>query len=123
MHAGRVGLHHRGGTVYIHHQTGQEVALAMHQAVCRSGVGGQPEGAAHGSCLLKTCAEECAVDTLVGIEGEHTHGDAAYLEMAQTYQTAIGGGNGHKVALLYTVAVLRHASEGAREHPGVEAVE
>ena len=54
---------------------------------------------------------------------EFDDGDTSYLEMTKAYNTAVGSGNSHKVALLYLITLLRHTGKSAGENPRVEAVE
>ena len=119
VHAGGVGLHHGSVAVDVHHQTGQEVALTVHQAKGGVILAAQAQGSAQGPRLQQRLVVEVGVDYAVA-EREDAHGDGADLEVAHAHDATIGREHAHHLSFLH---IGGHGGEGAGEHPRVEALQ
>ena len=82
MHAHAMSLHHGRLAIDIDDQSGQMVALAMHQPVSVvAGIVGNADGLPHGECRLETGMPEGIIDGDI-TEREYTHRDRPHLEMS-----------------------------------------
>ena len=119
VHAGRVGLKDGGRTIDVHHQAGEEIALAVHEPECVVVVAAQAQGAAHPPSVTETRGVESGVDAAVG-EIEDADGDGADLPVSDADDAAVGGLDTHQVALLQP---LGNGCQRAGEDPGMETVQ
>ncbi len=116
-------LHHGRRTVYVDHQPGQRIALAVHQTVA---VGRRiirqrqraPHVVSHGQAV----APPSPVD-LLAFERQHAHRDRAYLVMSAGNEIARFGIHVDHIALGYPLVAALHALDGAREDPRVATQE
>lgn len=100
MHTRTVSLHHRGLSVYIHHQTGEKVTFAVHQTVGVIVGSVKVERTAQSKRLFQPAAEEILIDFRIA-EIEYAYCDTANLVMPYADETTVGGGNRHHITLLY----------------------
>ena len=121
VHAGRVGLHHGRASIHVDDEARQVVALAVHQAV---GVvvfaAGYADAASHVARHGQASFPEVLVDGLVLSEGEHAHGNAPYLVVAFGDEFLFRRVDFHDLTFL---GFAVDACDGAREHPGMKALE
>ena len=121
VHAGRVGLHHGRASIHVDDEARQVVALAVHQSVgVVVGPSGHADAAAHVARHGQAPFPEVFVDGLVLSEGEHAHGDASYLVVAFGDEFFFRRVDFHDLTFL---GFAVDACDGAREHPGMKALE
>ena len=120
MHTYAVGLHDGCVAVDVDDEAGEVVALAVYKTV------GVVVVARRDACALTevvgggdAAVPEGLVDGLV-IEGEDAHGDAAHLHVTACDELMVVCVHCHHVALL---GFALDALDGARENPGVEALQ
>lgn len=95
---------------------GQEIPLAMHQAETIVVRAHQPQRLTQIIGTSQALGEERG-RKLLHTEGEHAHGDGAYLPMPHPHGITLMGDHTHGVALFQAVG---HRSHGSGEHPRVE---
>ena len=109
-------LHHSRVAIDVDDESGQVVALTMHQTVGVVVIAHHADALAYilgdGEFLLV----EMLVNLLM-VEGQHPHHDAANLEVASGDILVLAGEHHHFLTLL---RFLAHVVNGARENPRVE---
>ena len=120
VHAHAVCLHDSSLAIHIYHQSGQQVALAMHQSVgiARLTVG-QSDGLAHPKSLAQAFLPEGIVDRFL-LKGEHPHGNASHLPVSLAEEIMLAVKHSHHIAFLGVALQIHHR---AREYPGVKSLE
>jgi len=120
VHADAVGLHDSRLAIHVDDQSGQRIALAVHESegVVR-GISGNADNQSHVQSRTQSAHPELAVDGFV-LEREHPHGNAANLPMTDGDELALRGQHTHPLTFL---RLSLDALHGTREHPGMEAAE
>ena len=120
VHAGRVCLHDGGMVVHVDNQSGQVITLAVYQTVgVVLRIAQHAQGTAEVFGHLQAAYPERVVDGFL-TEGQHTHGDAANLEMSAGNEFFLGGVD------IYYFTFFRlsfHAGDGAGKDPGMKTLE
>ena len=78
VHTRRVGLHHSGGAIDVHHQSGQEIALTMDKTEGIVVFSLQAQRLSHTVSVSQSLLIEGLINRCV-VKGEHSHCDAANL--------------------------------------------
>lgn len=115
-----MSLHHGCRAIDVYYQTRQEITLAMDKTESIVVGTHHTERTTDGKCFLQPDGIKLLVDGTVG-EIEDAHRYRAYLIMARTDKTTVGGLYAHGFALLETFGEVFVQRSG--KHPWVETVE
>lgn len=121
VHAHRVSLHDGRVAVDVNNEARQAVAFAMDETetVCL-GVAGEADATTHIVGCLQTTVPEGGIDGFMLVEGEHAHGDTAYLYVAPRQEGAVRRHDTDQVAL---IRLAFDMVNGSAEHPWVKTAQ
>ncbi len=123
VHADGVRLHHRCVRIDVHHQSGQEIALAMDETISVVGGSDEPDSLAHLIGCLNALTPKIT-GQFARAKRQNPHGNRADLIVPDAQYMVVTINHLHQFALLRSVvgvvAVETNSANGPREDPRVE---